>query len=109
MLKRALRLHTGFKRILEHGKRIKTDLFILYLTPNTNPHSRFGLIVTKKLGTAVVRNTIKRRFRASFLNHTYELPTQFDIIIIPSKFVANWKEISFKQIDQSIHSAFKKI
>ena len=38
--------------------------FVLLVNPNTAEKLRFGITVTKKIGNAVVRNRMKRRFRA---------------------------------------------
>jgi ribonuclease P protein component len=40
--------------------------FVLLVRPrdDNNPHMRVGFTVTKKIGNAVVRNRMKRRFRA---------------------------------------------
>jgi ribonuclease P protein component len=37
--------------------------FVLLTRPNENLGKRFGVTVTKKIGNAVVRNRMKRRFR----------------------------------------------
>ena len=46
--------------------RIRTDGFVLLVRPrgDDQPACRLGITVTKKIGNAVVRNRIKRRFRA---------------------------------------------
>ena len=38
--------------------------FVLLARPNDGGEMRFGITVTKKIGNAVVRNRMKRRFRA---------------------------------------------
>ena len=38
--------------------------FVLLVNPNTADELRYGITVTKKIGNAVVRNRMKRRFRA---------------------------------------------
>ena len=38
--------------------------FVLLARPNAGAGLRFGITVTKKIGNAVVRNRMKRRFRA---------------------------------------------
>ena len=37
--------------------------FVLLVNPNAAQTMRFGITVTKKIGNAVVRNRMKRRFR----------------------------------------------
>ncbi|MXP44171.1 ribonuclease P protein component [Altererythrobacter sediminis] len=45
------------------GLRIARPGFVLLAYPNQGKGKRFGITVTKKIGNAVVRNRMKRRFR----------------------------------------------
>ncbi|MCW1402332.1 ribonuclease P protein component [Novosphingobium sp. MW5] len=45
------------------GLRIARPGFVLLARPNEAGEMRFGITVTKKIGNAVVRNRMKRRFR----------------------------------------------
>lgn len=46
------------------GLRVARPGFVLLARPNGGEAMRFGITVTKKIGNAVVRNRMKRRFRA---------------------------------------------
>jgi len=46
------------------GLRIARPGFVLLARPNSGQGLRYGITVTKKIGNAVVRNRMKRRFRA---------------------------------------------
>jgi len=46
------------------GLRVARAGFVLLTRPNGAEAMRFGITVTKKIGNAVVRNRMKRRFRA---------------------------------------------
>ena len=45
------------------GLRVARPGFVLLANPNAAQGLRFGITVTKKIGNAVVRNRMKRRFR----------------------------------------------
>jgi ribonuclease P protein component len=45
------------------GVRVARPGFVLLALPNGGLGKRFGVTVTKKIGNAVVRNRMKRRFR----------------------------------------------
>ncbi len=49
-----------------HGIRVARPGFVLLVNPRSREDGsqRFGVTVTKKIGNAVVRNRMKRRFRA---------------------------------------------
>ena len=46
------------------GLRVARPGFVLLAHPNDGHGMRYGITVTKKIGNAVVRNRMKRRFRA---------------------------------------------
>lgn len=46
------------------GLRVSRPGFVLLVNPNSADAVRYGITVTKKIGNAVVRNRMKRRFRA---------------------------------------------
>ena len=46
------------------GTRISRPGFVLLARPNGGLGQRYGITVTKRIGNAVVRNRMKRRFRA---------------------------------------------
>ena len=45
------------------GLRVARPGFVLLARPNAGLGKRYGITVTKKIGNAVVRNRMKRRFR----------------------------------------------
>lgn len=46
------------------GLRVARPGFVLLASPNRGKGKRIGITVTKRIGNAVVRNRMKRRFRA---------------------------------------------
>lgn len=46
------------------GLRVARPGFVLLAHPNGTEAMRYGITVTKRIGNAVVRNRMKRRFRA---------------------------------------------
>jgi ribonuclease P protein component len=61
-----LRHRKDFLRVYRVGKRIGGGCFLLYYTPGETDHHRLGLTVSKKVGSAVFRNRVKRRMRETF-------------------------------------------
>ena len=64
-MQRELRL-TGSKRISlihQEGRRWANRLLVLRAIPNDLDKSRFGFVVGKRVGHAVIRNKLKRRLR----------------------------------------------
>ncbi len=55
---------------------------VMYAIPNNLPHPRLALVISRRAGTAVVRNRIKRRLREAFRLHQHDLPAGYDMVIV---------------------------
>jgi ribonuclease P protein component len=55
-----------FERTYKEGRRLTSTSFAVFTLPNSLGHSRLGLTVTRKFGTAVKRNRYKRIVREIF-------------------------------------------
>ena len=57
---------SDFKAAVRAGTRRADEHFVAYLRPTTpDAEGRFGFIVTRAVGGAVVRNRVRRRLRAA--------------------------------------------
>src|SRR5439155_25431530 len=72
-----------FKRVYERKCSVSNQWLIVYGCPNELGRLRVGLSVSRKVGNAVARNRFKRLYRAAFRLSRAELPTGFDLILIP--------------------------
>lgn len=65
-MKRRFRLRntTDFKRVRATGKAYTHPFFVLLVSEGESNHSRLGISVQRKYGTAVERNLAKRRVRS---------------------------------------------
>jgi ribonuclease P protein component len=68
--------------------------------PNSLDHNRYGFIVSKRLGNAVVRNRVRRRLRAC-LNTVKPLPG-YDILFITRRPILVLKYREMRAIVQSL-------
>jgi ribonuclease P protein component len=58
-----LRRRADFDRVFQHGRHNSARLMAVRSAPNQGPLTRFGYAVPKRVGNAVVRNTVRRRLR----------------------------------------------
>lgn len=52
-----------FSQIHQEGRSAANRLLVIRVLPNDLEWSRFGLVVSKRIGNAVTRNQVKRRLR----------------------------------------------
>jgi ribonuclease P protein component len=81
---RRLRRHSEFARAQRGGRRVGTPHFTLLVSAQATPPraARLGVVVTRKLGTAVRRNRVKRLCRECFRTWPDLLPEGVDLVVI---------------------------
>lgn len=64
--------------------RLRRDVgpLTMYGRANGLPHLRVGLSVSRRVGTAVYRNRIKRLLREAYRLDRHRMPTGYDLIVI---------------------------
>jgi len=60
-----LRRSRDFGAVQRRGRAYSAGPLVLRTLPNERPVSRAGFVVSKRVGTAVIRNRVKRRLRAA--------------------------------------------
>jgi len=73
---------TAFQRVYRDGRSWTTSLLILRASPNGLPHSRIGYTTSKRIGSAVSRNRVKRRLREALRAHAAGLAPGWDLVLI---------------------------
>ncbi len=106
-MKKAYRVkkESDFQKVFHHGKSTANRQFVLYiLDKKEQPHFRVGLSVGKKIGNAVVRNSVKRKIRQSLTELKPKLKTEKDFIVIARKPAA---DMSVKETKKSLIHVLK--
>ena len=76
-----LKLNHIFQR-LYHTQGFADGNMVLYARRNRLGRNRVGITVSKKLGHAVVRNRVRRRFRELYRLHRADMLPGWDIIMV---------------------------
>ena len=89
-----MRRRHDFDAIMRAGRPRRHRLFSLRVRPNQLGHVRYGFAVQRRIGGAVIRNRVRRRFRAV----VRELPPGdgYDLLIVarPPCAQASYQEIA---------------
>ncbi|MEH6780660.1 MAG: ribonuclease P protein component [Rhodoglobus sp.] len=84
MLSKANRvaLPSDFRLAVRRGRRFTAPHCILHIVKNERSQGvRFGFIVSKAVGNAVVRNRVRRRLRAAAFQLLPNIDTDVDIVV----------------------------
>lgn len=82
----SLRNSGDFRRVLTEGARHREGGIVMVSSPGPNGPPRLGLVVSRRCGSAVRRNRIKRRLRSAA--DRVELQPGIDYVIIATSQVA---------------------
>ncbi len=75
-----------FERVMAQGRKRRIETFCtLFYLPNDLNRRRLGIIASKKVGNAVVRNRAKRKIREAFRHLKDRLHPGVDLVIISGK------------------------
>jgi ribonuclease P protein component len=77
-----LRGRGAFSRVYDQKVRESRGPVTVYAAPNELEYSRLGLSLSRKVGTAVRRNRIKRLLREAFRLLRHDLPRGYDLLIV---------------------------
>jgi ribonuclease P protein component len=78
-----LRSKADFERVYDCKCKAADGVLLIFAADNTTDLSRIGLSVSKKHGSAVVRNRLKRLLREAFRTMQHQIPQGMDLIAIP--------------------------
>jgi ribonuclease P protein component len=81
-----LRRAVEFQHVMRHGRRGSVPLFIVLAAPTAEPEpgrsGRLGITVSRRVGSAVERNRIKRVVREWFRRERGGLAPDVDLVVI---------------------------
>ena len=97
--------NTEFSYIMKDGKKYYCDILNLYIIKNSYNYNRFGISISKKIGSAVIRNKFKRQIKDIIDNLDIKF-NGYDILLISR---SNLKDSNYLYIKSNILNLFNFI
>jgi ribonuclease P protein component len=104
-----IRKKKDFLILYKKGSRYKSKYFNLIYLSNALGYSRVGVVASRKIGNAVVRNKVKRWMRELFRRNKTLLEFPVDLLIVAAGEIreADWPELK-EQYLLAINRIFEK-
>ena len=75
-----------FEQVMNQGQRHRIETFCtIFFLPNGLDRKRLGIIASKKIGNAVLRNLAKRKIREVFRHIKDRIEPAMDIVIVSGR------------------------
>ncbi len=100
-----IRRRSEFIRITKEGKKYYSPHFRVWISPNQLPYRRLGIVVSKKVGSAVKRNRLKRLIREFFRLHKEEFFKSSDFVIQAKE---GADQLNFWEVAAELHAILKE-
>ncbi len=95
-----------YLRLSQFGRKIHNNHFVALFSPGRSQRTRLGITVTRKVGSATIRNRIKRFLREYFRQNRHKIKGRWDINIIAKKSVSG---LATEQVFLSLQNIFDSI
>jgi len=96
----------AFLAVQERGKRITAGPLVGLVAPSPDGRSRLGITVSSKVGTAVVRNAVRRRLRELLRKRRDRWPGGMHLVVVarPSA-----REASFEALRRAVDTLLSSL
>ncbi|MCX7973018.1 MAG: ribonuclease P protein component [Candidatus Aminicenantes bacterium] len=103
-----IRKKKDFLFLYQKGHRVKGKYFNLIYHENNLGYSRLGVVVSRKIGKAVLRNKIKRWVRELFRRNKSRIPFPMDILVVATQGIEGiswqvYREEYFRTLNRIAH------
>ncbi len=88
-----------FRAVYRARARSGDGRLVAYARPNGLDTSRLGVSVGRRCGGAVERNRIKRLLREAFRRARDDLPTGYDVVLVPLG-----RDYTFAEVDRRVRA-----
>jgi len=100
-----LRHSVQFQRVRREGQAWPHPLLVFCAAANDLPYSRFGIVASKHIGNAVVRNRVKRLLREAIRVRRAKVAPGWDVVLVARTLIV---EAVLRRIGEALDSLLQQ-
>ncbi|HEY3360134.1 MAG TPA: ribonuclease P protein component [Polyangia bacterium] len=100
-----LRRRSEFRRVQDHGRKVHTGHFILFVSECADGQ-KLGITATRKVGNAVVRNRLKRSVREVYRRHRAAFPRGQAVVVLIKR---GMQDLDSRTVEDELLRAAKRL
>jgi ribonuclease P protein component len=77
-----LQRNSQFRHVYDHGRRVEGRLAVLYALDTSDKPRALGVVTSRKIGGAVVRNRARRLLREAYRLNQHKLKDHVQLVLI---------------------------
>ena len=104
--RRRIRKRSDFLRLQRGQRGRRTRHFIVIAAAGPEQDCRLGITVSRRIGSAVVRNRVKRLVREFFRLHRHELQPAHDLLVIAR---TDADKLSYRDVESQLVEALGEL
>ncbi|MEO7122714.1 MAG: ribonuclease P protein component [Lacisediminihabitans sp.] len=100
-----------YRRVVRRGRKVGSSHFVSYVFDRTDDGPvRFGFIVAKNVGNAVIRNRVRRRLKAASFDLLSRVRPGVDVVVraLPISAGATWVTLRGEMLGIAARAEVKK-
>ena len=95
-----------YNNVYQKGKKISSKCLIIFVLKNSLTVNRYGIVASKKVGNAVVRNKVKRRLKAIIREVNPKIGQGYDIVLVCRPLISR---VTYRQLQNDFLVAVRKM
>ena len=101
-----LRRGSDFRRVYDTGRRCAGKLLVLYALPGTTGGRQVGVVTSRRIGNAVIRNRARRLMREAYRLNKVKLNEHLQIVMIARSAI---RDKSFQNVEAEMLALWRQV